>query len=53
MERAFNLYMNNPENWQQLVQDVMNIDFSWELSAAHYEELYSKSAARARAVARS
>lgn len=53
LERAFNLYMNNPENWQQLVQDVMNIDFSWELSAAHYEELYSKSAARARAVARS
>ncbi|XP_048438186.1 probable starch synthase 4, chloroplastic/amyloplastic isoform X3 [Pyrus x bretschneideri] len=52
MERAFNLYMNNPDSWQQLVQKVMNIDFSWDTSASQYEELYSKSLARARAAAR-
>ena len=49
LERAFNLYKNNPEKWQQLVQNDMNIDFSCESSAAHYEELYAKSVARARA----
>ncbi|KAK4589300.1 hypothetical protein RGQ29_020056 [Quercus rubra] len=52
LERAFNLYKNNPEKWQQLVQNDMNIDFSWESSAAHYEELYAKSVARARATNR-
>lgn len=52
LERAFNLYSNNPESWQQLVQKDMNMDFSWESSAAHYEELYSKSVARARAASR-
>ncbi|KAF3951720.1 hypothetical protein CMV_022655, partial [Castanea mollissima] len=52
LERAFNLYKNNPEKWQQLVQNDMNIDFSWDSSAAHYEELYAKSVARARATNR-
>lgn len=51
LERAFSHYLNNPASWQQLVQKVMNVDFSWETSAAQYEELYSKSVARARAVA--
>lgn len=50
LERAFSHYLNNPASWQQLVQKVMNVDFSWETSAAQYEELYSKSVARARAV---
>lgn len=49
LERAFNLYKNNPDIWKQFVQKDMNIDFSWDSSAAHYEELYSKSVARARA----
>ncbi|XP_041025544.1 probable starch synthase 4, chloroplastic/amyloplastic isoform X4 [Juglans microcarpa x Juglans regia] len=49
LERAFNLYKNNRDIWKQLVQKDMNIDFSWDSSAAHYEELYSKSVARARA----
>ncbi|XP_048230259.1 probable starch synthase 4, chloroplastic/amyloplastic isoform X2 [Ricinus communis] len=49
LERAFNYYRNNPEGWQKLVQKDMNIDFSWESSAAQYEELYSKSVARAKA----
>lgn len=52
LERAFNLYKNNPDIWKQLVQKDMNIDFSWDSSAAHYEELYSKSVARARAAIR-
>ncbi|XP_057750018.1 probable starch synthase 4, chloroplastic/amyloplastic isoform X1 [Arachis stenosperma] len=49
LERAFNLYMNNPERWKQLVQKDMNIDFSWDSSAAQYEQLYSSAVARARA----
>lgn len=52
LERAFNLYKNNPDIWKQLVQKDMNIDFSWDSSAAHYEELYSKSVARAKAAIR-
>ncbi|KAK7363272.1 hypothetical protein VNO77_05408 [Canavalia gladiata] len=50
--RAFNLWRNSPESWKQLVQRDMNIDFSWESSAAQYEELYIKSVARARAAKR-
>ncbi|KAK7319296.1 hypothetical protein RJT34_04015 [Clitoria ternatea] len=50
--RAFNLFRKNPESWRQLVQRDMSIDFSWESSAAQYEELYSKSVARARAAKR-
>ncbi|PON39961.1 Glycogen synthase [Parasponia andersonii] len=49
LERAFNYYRNNPESWQQLVQSVMNLDFSWDSSASQYEELYSKAVARAKA----
>lgn len=52
MERAFKYYNQNPEIWQQLVQKVMRMDFSWDSSAAQYEELYEMSVARARASAR-
>ncbi|KAK7260441.1 hypothetical protein RIF29_26485 [Crotalaria pallida] len=52
LERAFNLFKNNTESWQQLVRKDMNIDFSWDSSAAQYEELYSMSVARARATKR-
>ncbi|XP_072966521.1 probable starch synthase 4, chloroplastic/amyloplastic isoform X1 [Typha angustifolia] len=51
MERAFNYYMRSPEIWQQLIQKDMRLDFSWDSSAAQYEELYEKSVARARASA--
>ncbi|XXG90522.1 hypothetical protein AAC387_Pa12g2265 [Persea americana] len=51
LERAFNHYTKNTESWQQLVQRNMKIDFSWDSSAAQYEELYEKSVARARAAA--
>lgn len=49
LERAFNHYKNDPKSWQQLVHKVMNIEFSWDPSASQYEELYSRSVARARA----
>ncbi|PON74029.1 Glycogen synthase [Trema orientale] len=52
LERAFNYYRNNPESWQQLVQNVMTLDFSWDSSASLYEELYSKAVARAKAAGR-
>ncbi|CAL0329582.1 unnamed protein product [Lupinus luteus] len=48
LDRAFNLYMNNPEIWQQLVRKDMNMDFSWDTSAAQYEDIYSMSVARAK-----
>uniref|UniRef100_A0A6N2M7E6 starch synthase n=1 Tax=Salix viminalis TaxID=40686 RepID=A0A6N2M7E6_SALVM len=51
LDRAFNYYRNNTEVWQQLVQKDMNMDFSWELSATQYEELYLNSVARARVAA--
>ncbi|XP_010275603.1 PREDICTED: probable starch synthase 4, chloroplastic/amyloplastic [Nelumbo nucifera] len=51
LERAFNHYTNNSENWQQLVEKDMAIDFSWDSSASQYEELYAKSVARARTAA--
>ncbi|KAK9936719.1 hypothetical protein M0R45_013547 [Rubus argutus] len=52
LERAFRHYLSKPESWRQLVQKDMNIDFSWDTSASQYEELYSKSVARARATVR-
>ena len=48
MERAFNLYVRNPEGWRDLVEKIMRIDFSWDSSSAQYEELYENSLARAR-----
>eukprot|EP00268_Persea_americana_P058152 TRINITY_DN7012_c0_g1_i4.p1 TRINITY_DN7012_c0_g1~~TRINITY_DN7012_c0_g1_i4.p1 ORF type:complete len:122 (-),score=19.64 TRINITY_DN7012_c0_g1_i4:469-834(-) len=48
LERAFNHYMKNIESWQQLVQRNMKIDFSWDSSAAQYEELYEKSLPKAK-----
>lgn len=50
--RAINLFRDDPESWKQLVQKDMNIDFSWDSSAAQYEELYLKSVTRGRAVKR-
>ncbi|KAI5385705.1 probable starch synthase 4, chloroplastic/amyloplastic [Lathyrus oleraceus] len=50
--RAINLFRNDPKSWKQLVQKDMNIDFSWDSSAAQYEELYLKSVTRGRATKR-
>ncbi|KAF5944003.1 hypothetical protein HYC85_018080 [Camellia sinensis] len=48
LERALNHYKNNSRSWQELVEKVMRIDFSWDSSASLYEELYEKSVTRAR-----
>lgn len=53
MERAFNCYLKRHEIWQELVRKDMRIDFSWDSSAAQYEELYENAVARARAASKS
>ncbi|CAM3770157.1 glycogen synthase GlgA [Mesobacillus zeae] len=39
IERALAIYRNNQE-WNNLVQTVMELDFSWSTSAKVYQELY-------------
>lgn len=51
MKRAFDYYTRNPENWRELVQTVMRLDFGWESSAQQYEQLYEKAVTKARAAA--
>ncbi|XP_010439884.1 PREDICTED: probable starch synthase 4, chloroplastic/amyloplastic [Camelina sativa] len=48
LERAFNHYKNDEDKWMRLIEKVMSIDFSWGSSATQYEELYTRSVARAR-----
>lgn len=48
LERAFNHYKKDEEKWMRLIEKVMSIDFSWGSSATQYEELYTRSVARAR-----
>ncbi|GAB4837266.1 hypothetical protein Ancab_002168 [Ancistrocladus abbreviatus] len=52
LDRAFHRYKNEGEGWQQLVQKVMSIDFSWHSSSLQYEELYQRAISRARAAKR-
>ncbi|KAH9619748.1 hypothetical protein KSS87_013927 [Heliosperma pusillum] len=52
LDRALHYFKNSRDSWEQLVQKVMHIDFSWESSASQYEELYEMSVARARAAKR-
>ncbi|KAL8143362.1 hypothetical protein V2J09_016394 [Rumex salicifolius] len=47
LDRALHHYKSNHSGWEKLVQKVMNMDFSWDVSASQYQELYSKSIARA------
>lgn len=49
LERALNHYKMDEEKWMRLMEKVMSIDFSWASSATQYEELYTRSVARARA----
>ncbi|KAI3741441.1 hypothetical protein L1987_59114 [Smallanthus sonchifolius] len=51
-DRAFNHYKSDNEGWKELINKVMNIDFSWDTSASQYEELYLQSVSRARAALR-
>ena len=32
----------NSENWNELVEKVMNVDFSWKVSAKSYVQMYKK-----------
>ncbi|CAM8915371.1 unnamed protein product [Rhodiola kirilowii] len=50
LDRSFKHYNTDQEQWKQLVQKVMNMDFNWDSSASQYEELYEKSVRRARAI---
>lgn len=48
LERSFTYYKQKPNWWINLVKKTMNMDFSWDLSAKQYEELYEKAVERAR-----
>lgn len=48
LERSFAYYKQKPNWWIDLVKKTMNMDFSWDSSAAQYEELYENSVARAK-----
>ncbi len=41
INRALALYRQEPQKWQQLVQHALELDFSWNKSAAEYLELYN------------
>lgn len=40
IQQAFNMYTDTPQIWQKLVVTGMKQNFSWDLSANHYENLY-------------
>ena len=41
VDRALDDYVNHPEAWKKLVRGDMEEDFSWQLPAQKYMELYS------------
>lgn len=47
LQRALALYTNKPQDWQQLVRNGMNQDFSWRQSAKAYLDLYRQALAHA------
>ncbi|MFH1875849.1 MAG: glycogen/starch synthase, partial [Candidatus Omnitrophota bacterium] len=38
MERAVNIYFNQPDKWQEMIANAMSQDYSWEHSAREYVE---------------
>jgi len=40
IKRALNLYNENPENWKALIKKEMEMDFSWNVPAGRYMELF-------------
>src|SRR5262249_39676979 len=42
IRRALALYRHRPEPWNQMVRTAMLQGWSWERSAAEYEELYRR-----------
>jgi starch synthase len=49
LQRALSLYAEAPQDWQQLIHNGMNQDFSWVQSAKAYLELYQQALAHAEA----
>lgn len=46
IERAIDVYNNNPDAWKSLVQTALKADFSWGKSADKYIELYNIAVAK-------
>ncbi len=42
VEYAVGLYMGRRDEWNDLVKSVMNVDFSWRVSAKKYIDIYTK-----------
>ena len=40
VKRALNLYKEQPENWKALIKKGMDMDFSWDVPASRYMELF-------------
>jgi starch synthase len=47
--QALHVYSNNPTAWRKLMRNGMAKDYSWEASAAEYEQLFLRVAKRAQA----
>lgn len=45
---ALETYHTHPEAWGRMVQRAMQVDFSWDVSARQYADLYEESRARHR-----
>ncbi|MCL6638164.1 MAG: glycogen synthase GlgA [Firmicutes bacterium] len=42
VQRALQLYREQPEQWQRLVKNAMELDFSWARSGVEYLQLYQE-----------
>lgn len=40
INRALKVYYTQPHEWRKLIERGMQADFSWSVSATHYEEMY-------------
>lgn len=52
VRRALQLYREQPEQWQRLVRNAMEQDFSWARSGVEYLQLYQEAMSRHLAVQR-
>ena len=39
---AMDVYYNSPDEWDKIVQNAMSSDFSWDISAKKYLDMYSE-----------
>jgi starch synthase len=42
LKRAIRLYKNSPREWKKLVKRAMEQDFSWNVSALKYLDIYER-----------